>query len=339
MTMFLLEPRRMLSATLDQTGLLTITGTSNRDRITHRLLNGMVQVNDNAQLSTFDPAKVRRIQVNALAGNDLVQSADALDAPATIDGGDGNDVLRGGGGSDLLIGGLGNDRLDGGKRGDRLAGGEGSDTADYSGRNANLDITLDDSRNDGAAGEGDDVDSDVETVVGGIASDRIVGSGRSNRLFGGFGNDTIFGGKGNDGIDGGEGDDSLFGNAGRDTITSNRGHDQLDGGDGNDDLTNFFDTSTLFGGAGNDKLTDFKGANAFLHGGDGDDTFKVVESLSTDIHGDAGNDTLDCSLISLGPAVVTKDDVANDRISTIETVADAKSNVHSDVETVLSPPV
>ena len=57
--------------------------------------------------------------------------------------------------------------LAGGAGGDDLSGDEGWDTADYTGRPEALTIDLDDQRDDGAAGEGDNVRTTVETVIGG----------------------------------------------------------------------------------------------------------------------------------------------------------------------------
>jgi hypothetical protein len=72
-----------------------------------------------------------------------------------------------------------------------------------------------------------------------------------------------------------------------------------------------------------------------LRGQRGDDLFRAIDSIRTEVIGGDGFDTLDCSLISGGGAFVTLDDVADDRISTIEVVGSAQSNVHSDVESVI----
>jgi Ca2+-binding RTX toxin-like protein len=68
-----------------------------------------------------------RLQINALAGDDVVEGS-ALAAGAiqlSADGGDGNDVLIGSDGADVLLGGLGDDVLIGGPGIDVLDGGLG----------------------------------------------------------------------------------------------------------------------------------------------------------------------------------------------------------------------
>ena len=87
-------------------------------------------------------------------------------------------------------------------------------------------ISLDNLANDGRAGEGDNVRSDIENVQGGSGNDTIVGSAVANTLNGGSGNDTITGNGGDDSLIGGKGNDRFF-NAGN-------GEDTIVGGDGND---------------------------------------------------------------------------------------------------------
>ncbi|HEX8102051.1 MAG TPA: calcium-binding protein [Solirubrobacteraceae bacterium] len=94
----------------------------------------------------------------------------------------GNDVLDGGEGDDDLAGRMGNDTIDGGPGNDTLLeffvnqngvgadtliGGDGRDTINYGDRADDLSLTLDGQANDGAPGEGDNVD-------GGPGRDRLV---------------------------------------------------------------------------------------------------------------------------------------------------------------------
>jgi Ca2+-binding RTX toxin-like protein len=150
-----LESRQFLSATLNATsGLLTVTGTANNERIAvARGDDGKLVVSEQTRIpatsttpakttskrTSFDLAKVKSILVNALAGNDLVEikSSIAATIPTTLNGGAGNDRLIGGRGKDLingdacadvLIGNAGNDTVNGGDGRDLLIGGLGADS-------------------------------------------------------------------------------------------------------------------------------------------------------------------------------------------------------------------
>jgi Ca2+-binding RTX toxin-like protein len=67
-------------------------------------------------------------EVNTGAGNDSVVMGRLVPVPATIRGGEGDDVLVGGAAADKLIGGPGNDELNGRGGNDVLIGGSGDDT-------------------------------------------------------------------------------------------------------------------------------------------------------------------------------------------------------------------
>src|SRR5688572_28277716 len=110
------------------------------------------------------------------AGDDILVGTITPEVPVTIFGFTLNNILRGNGGNDLLLGLDGNDVLDGGLGSDAMSGGEGNDTIDYSKRKENLSINLDVLVNDGVAGEGDGIDEDVETLIGGSGNDRITGN-------------------------------------------------------------------------------------------------------------------------------------------------------------------
>jgi Ca2+-binding RTX toxin-like protein len=66
-------------------------------------------------------------EINTGAGNDVVTLGKTVPVPATIRGGEGDDVLTGGAGADKLIGGPGNDELIGRGGNDLLIGGPGND--------------------------------------------------------------------------------------------------------------------------------------------------------------------------------------------------------------------
>jgi Ca2+-binding RTX toxin-like protein len=176
------------------------------------------------------------------SGNDTLIGNDQRNV---LDGGPGNDTLRGLGGDDVLTdsgGDVAADTLDGGAGDDLLAAGAGPDTyvggdgedevTDYIGRTSPVTVSMDGLANDGADGEGDNVNPDVEDVTGGSAADTLTGSAADNELVGGRGNDTISGGDGNDGLSGGVGRDTLDGGAGRDDLNGGSGNDTLKTQDG-----------------------------------------------------------------------------------------------------------
>jgi Tol biopolymer transport system component len=186
-------------------------------------------------------------------GNDTLLAGPGRDA---IHGEDGNDTLGGCAGKDQLDGGAGNDVLQAAATesgDDVLTGGGGTDRADYL-RSGAVIVKLDGQANDGATGEGDDVD--VENVNSGGGSDGLVGDTKTNRLSGGDGNDNLIGGSepkpsnpnvipvcatfGNgpcgDVLTGGEGGDDLFGQGNDDILEGGNGVDVLSGGDDDDTL-------------------------------------------------------------------------------------------------------
>jgi Ca2+-binding RTX toxin-like protein len=142
-------------------------------------------------------------------GDDTLDGA----APALV-GADGADNLAGGDGNDDLSGGSSNDFMDGGAGADRLRGQQGRDTVSYDSSDAPITVTLDDQTNDGAPGEGDNVASDVEIILGGGDEDTLSGNAATN---------TLDGGSGEDFIDGGTGFDNLLGATGSDTLRARDG--------------------------------------------------------------------------------------------------------------------
>jgi Ca2+-binding RTX toxin-like protein len=151
---------------------------------------------------------------DVLAGNE---------ASNFLDGGPGADILTGLGGRDIFEGGAGADTFN---------GGTGNDVADYSLRSDPVMVTLDDSAGDGAAGEGDDVRTDVEDVFGGSGGDLLVGNPVSNLFAGGPGADRLSGGSGIDLLFGESGPDSLDGGADDDLFDAGADDDRLETRDG-----------------------------------------------------------------------------------------------------------
>jgi Ca2+-binding RTX toxin-like protein len=157
-----LETRRLLSAAIQvQDGTLIVRGTSGADHIeVSELLPGggtpldqpgpSLYVTINGRTRRLDSQNIRRIRVDAGAGDDRVQmSQDPFytgirpanvafrqTLPATILGGAGNDTLigaeaadsiSGGAGHDLISGLAGNDTIDGDNGADTLQGSTGND--------------------------------------------------------------------------------------------------------------------------------------------------------------------------------------------------------------------
>jgi uncharacterized delta-60 repeat protein len=260
--------------TLGPDGVLHVRGrdTTNDGIVIEATLDGAVVVTYGGtryaeEKGTVSFTGVSSILVTTGGGDDHVD-AEAVSLNVTLDGGAGNDELLAGNGNDRILGGDGDDTLRGdygadtligGAGGDIMAGGDGggSDTADYSDRTEDLNLTaafgtgLPD---DGAAGERDNLATDIERIIGGSGNDLITSEsfdadGRNNVLYGNAGNDTLSGGPGGDAMFGGSGDDLIDagyldydqadyaeGNTGNDTILTRTAGDTIKGGDGNDTL-------------------------------------------------------------------------------------------------------
>jgi Ca2+-binding RTX toxin-like protein len=147
------------------------------------------------------------------AGNDVVLGTDLSDV---IYGEDGNDTLFGYGEDDTIIGGSG---------ADRISGGAGRDRASYVDHTVAVSLSLNGvTGDDGAPGEADTIQSDVEDLEGGSGNDVLNGNSDANVLMGGDGTDQVFGNAG---------DDTLFGNQ-LDSMSASNEPDLLVGGAGND---------------------------------------------------------------------------------------------------------
>jgi Ca2+-binding RTX toxin-like protein len=140
------------------------------------------------------------------AGDDQLFGAGGADL---LIGGSGRDLLGGGDGDDKLVGDDDDDWLRGDGGADSLLGNDGIDTVSYEEYTAPVEVDPDGSADDGAVGEGDDVGVDIESIIGGVAGDRLVGSAAPNRIVGGPGADLINGKAGKDTLVGGSGGDRL----------------------------------------------------------------------------------------------------------------------------------
>lgn len=96
-------------------------------------------------------------------GDDTLTTRSPSTVPTTFVGGPGNDVLQGGEGADTFTQGSAADGAD------DLRGGGGADVVDYSARPAGTAyVSLDDVANDGAVGEHDNVHADLESALGAV---------------------------------------------------------------------------------------------------------------------------------------------------------------------------
>jgi murein DD-endopeptidase MepM/ murein hydrolase activator NlpD len=201
-------PQAVLSGTT-----LSVYGRYTPDAIRIDIQDSYLYVYINNYYPYIWPASsVASIKVYGFEGNDELRVEPTVNKKVTLDGGAGDDSLFGGPMADVLIGGPG---------ADLLSGGGGKDQASYAGHTADLTITIDGVANDGAAGEADNVMTDIENVLGGSGNDFIQGNDAANVLIGGAGDDTLDGGLGADVLDGGLGNDLLIGGGGKDTFKVN----------------------------------------------------------------------------------------------------------------------
>jgi hypothetical protein len=156
----------------------------------------------------------------------LTSAPPASDLTLTVSGGAGDDTILGSPGDDVLSGGPGRDLILPGTGHDVVRGDSGFDAASFCGTQAPVALSLDDVANDGVAGQGANIRSDIEDLVGGDGNDTLAGDGASNRLVGGLGGDALDGGAGPDALAGGDGDDRL---SARDNVG-----EELDCGAGDD---------------------------------------------------------------------------------------------------------
>ena len=184
-------------------------------------------------------------RISAGAGNDNLSAGDDNDVS---NGGPGDDNIFDGEGNDSLLGGDGNDELSAGPGSDTLngeggddtlqsgffddepdvfVGGPGIDRADYSSASGPVAVDLDGQADDGVAGEGDNVGTDMEDVVGSEFADTLVGNDLSNELIAGEGNDVLRGAGGQDGLHGERGADNIDGGNGRDSLEGEDGADRI----------------------------------------------------------------------------------------------------------------
>jgi len=168
---------------------------------------------ENAKGGEGDDAMVGTATSNALFGNGGKDVIDGTAGNDNLYGGAGNDTIYGGAGNDTIAAADGDDTMDGGPGADFLSGWTGFDTVTYADYTLPVTVTIDGTANDGAAGEGDNVYTNVEEVIGGHGKDKLTGNSGTNFLFGGDDNDSLFGLGGSDVLNGQAGVDSVDGGA------------------------------------------------------------------------------------------------------------------------------
>lgn len=294
-------------------GADVLNGGNGTDTATYGPRTAPVTVTLDAAANDGEPGEGDDVasDVEVIAGGSGDDRLTGNEAVNTLQGNAGNDVLDGGPGDDALDGGPGDDVLvqpgaspDGA---DVLTGGEGLDTADYRPRDNPVSVTLDGVANDGEAGEGDNVATDVEGVRGGAGPDVLVGSAGDNVLHGGPGDDSLTGGRGSDSLVGGRGTDAVVESAdlnfvltdtsllirpSRDALSGIERAALTGGGASNTmDASGFSGAATLNAGGGNDRLTGGSGGDTLV-GGPGNDVLVGGGGRDT-ISGGPGKETLD----------------------------------------------
>jgi Ca2+-binding RTX toxin-like protein len=226
---------------------------------------------------------------DTFSGGEGTNSLDGREGDDVLTGGTGVDTLTGGAGDDLFAGSPvdepdGADRYIGGSHG--TGGGQNGSTGDtvtYEDRQDAIIADIDGAPDDGGGGcpalsgcEDDEIESDVENVIGGSEDDQLVGNAISNRLTGGPGDDSLLGSSsasadGADVFDGGDGDhDRVLYSPRADDITAGVGFLNSGASGENDQVLDTVED--LVGGQGDDDLRGDDGPNV-LNGGPGDDEF------------------------------------------------------------------
>ncbi|MCP3974002.1 MAG: hypothetical protein GY720_05860 [bacterium] len=222
--------------------------------------------------------------IHGTSGNDVIVGAGGNDTiygnggNDTICGNDGADTIHGGGGHDTLLGGGGDDTIAGNAGNDTLRGDGGEDRARFDTSDAGVTVDL---VSGTATGQGSDVLTSIEHLVGSDYADVLRGDGNSNEIKAGAGADVIEGRGGKDTLEGQGGNDTIRGGSGADKIWGQSGDDTINGGGGADTIRGDGGLDTIEGGSGND----------FLRGGPDDDVIRGKSGKDI-LHGQAGRDKL-----------------------------------------------
>ena len=242
------------------------------DTVLVELVGTEYQLSVNGETELFDQSRVLGAFVRLGHGDNNVDLG-ALEVPAEILTGDGNDTVLGSISHDVISVGAGDDVVDANAGKDRVVGGSGNDT-----------LNGDRGPDTIFGGAGDDLltgRGSFDVIYGSAGRDTLNGGAGSDSLFGGLDADFIQGGASSDLASGGEGNDTLVGGSHLDSLFGQGGDDRIEGGMAND---------FLGGGTGDDTLMGFLG-NDTIHGGDGNDLASGGEGRDS-VRGDAGNDSL-----------------------------------------------
>jgi Ca2+-binding RTX toxin-like protein len=257
-----LETRTMMSVSgnIDAAGVMNVHATGGNDALHVEFTTKAVKIYDVSKasygkgaplLAQWSTKGTSAVKLFGDYGNDLIELGGYAGKPVHTYGGKGNDILVGGTGMDNLWGGPGADFLQGnggndylyGEAGDDsltgdgpavvtpgndfMSGGTGVDMVSYASAKAGVTLNLNNTYDNGVAGEHDGIYLDVENAAGSDYDDVIRGNALGN---------TIWGRKGNDSIHGMQGNDAIYGQAGNDTVVGGSGADLLVGGAGSDQL-------------------------------------------------------------------------------------------------------
>jgi Ca2+-binding RTX toxin-like protein len=218
-----LEPRRMLSVTLNQQGSwLWINGSDASEQLTIEDAGSTgLRILDHGQV-VGTKWGVDNVILKTGGGPDIVRvTSGKTSVLFQVDLGGGDDFIQPGYGNHFIT------------------GGSGTDTVSYAHLALDMYITNKDGmwtgyRTSSGVTHEDKIAADVEILQGGSGNDVIIGNNNNNALWGNAGNDIMFGHGGHDYLYGGAGNDSIWGHAGNDTINGQAGNDSLVGGSGND---------------------------------------------------------------------------------------------------------
>ncbi len=228
-----LESRQLLSAITFAAGIVKVTGdASSSNSMSAEIGNsGKLSFQVNGQWDSYNSSDVKGIEFDGGSAADAVYLDIAIQQPATVHTGAGNDTLRGGGAKDYLDAGDGNDLVYSRGGNSTLLGGNGDDT---------LIGDKGDEYFDGGAGN--------DSIQGYSGNDTIIAGDGSDSVHGGDGNDLMEGDVGNDLLMGGAGNDTILGNDGNDTLTGHSGADKLDGGAGTNVFTDVTSSDMVVNG-------------------------------------------------------------------------------------------
>ena len=295
-----------LGADAIQLGAVSLTGVENIDLTGFTSNANVVGFTGSDVANIITLGDLKKVDIETLAGDDIVKIGDAVKGITGLDGG------------------LGTDLLDFSSRTNGVT--LNLATGTLAGKEATSTLV-------GAAGS----ISGFESVMGSEEADDITGSRYNDVLLGGDGNDILKGGAGTDFIDGGSGidtvsyrgetvgvyialagagyatfsradgsdydyilnverihgslsDDVLVGDSADNELIGYAGNDIIYGGGGVDDLRGVAGDDTIYGNAGNDNIRGDDGADT-IYGGAGDDTITGGTGADT-IYGGAGDDTI-----------------------------------------------